>query len=427
MRAEQIRWQIVGMLFLFMLINFLDKAVIGLAGVPIMKELKLTHLEFGAINSAFFYLFSISAIFTGFLANRIQSRWILFCMALVWAVSQLPMFAAVGTATLMASRVALGAGEGPAYPVAVHAVHKWFPDRQRALPAAIIGQGANIGIVFVLPLLNIMLVAWSWHVAFGVLGLAALVWAGLWLIVGKEGEGDTIQPGAPVSGMRVPYTALLFNRTTIGNWVGGFGAYWSLSLLVAWFAPYLVQGLGIPQANVGFLNAMPWAASIVATLFGSWLSQYLAQRGHPSRVTRGVLAGGFVAAGGASLAALAIAPTPLKLPLLIVGLSLPSLIYALGTAVAGEIAPPAQRGALLAIGSAVATSAGLIAPLVMGKMIDNGAGAAHGYETGFVLNGVITLVAGTITMLCVDPQHTRDRLFGTTTPTQDTVTVAPLA
>ena len=65
---------IVVLLFFFMLINFADKAIIGLAGVPIMKELNLTPKEFGLVNSSFFFLFSVSAIITGFVVNHVQSR-----------------------------------------------------------------------------------------------------------------------------------------------------------------------------------------------------------------------------------------------------------------------------------------------------------------------------------------------------------------
>ena len=40
-------WKITFLLFLFMLVNFADKIVVGLAGVPIMTELKLEPEQFG--------------------------------------------------------------------------------------------------------------------------------------------------------------------------------------------------------------------------------------------------------------------------------------------------------------------------------------------------------------------------------------------
>jgi len=67
-------WLIVALLFLFTMINFADKAVIGIAAVPIMQELKLSPREFGLVGSSFFLLFALSAVATGFLVNRVQTR-----------------------------------------------------------------------------------------------------------------------------------------------------------------------------------------------------------------------------------------------------------------------------------------------------------------------------------------------------------------
>src|SRR6516225_4730322 len=112
-------WAVVGMLFLFMLINFADKAIIGLSAVPIMRDLHLTNEQFGKVGSAFFLLFSISAVVVGFIANRVPTHILLGVMGLIWALTQFPMLGTVSLATLVACRITLGAGEGPAYPVSV--------------------------------------------------------------------------------------------------------------------------------------------------------------------------------------------------------------------------------------------------------------------------------------------------------------------
>ena len=144
-------WLIAVLLFLFMLINFADKAVIGIAAVPLMDELHLSPREFGLLGSSFFLLFAVSAVVTGFIVNRVETRWALLVMGLVWALTQFPMVGTAGFATIMASRIALGAGEGPAYPVALHSIYKWFPNELRTLPTAIITQG---GVMVALLLLN---------------------------------------------------------------------------------------------------------------------------------------------------------------------------------------------------------------------------------------------------------------------------------
>ena len=180
-------WKITFLLFLFMLVNFADKIVVGLAGVPIMTELKLEPEQFGLLGSSFFFLFSISAIVVGFIVNRIATRWVLLVLAAIWALAQFPMVGTVGLTTLLICRVILGAGEGPAFSVAAHSVYKWFPDEKRTLPTAILSQGSAFGVILAVPALNWVIVNYSWHYAFGALGVAGLMWVVAWLILGKEG------------------------------------------------------------------------------------------------------------------------------------------------------------------------------------------------------------------------------------------------
>src|SRR3954453_19960363 len=100
------------LLFLFMLINFADKVVVGLAGQPIMKELNLDPKQFGLIGSSFFFLFAVSAGVVGFLSHRGPTRPPLLVMATVWSLVQFPMLGTVSIEVLIASRIVLGAGEG---------------------------------------------------------------------------------------------------------------------------------------------------------------------------------------------------------------------------------------------------------------------------------------------------------------------------
>ena len=115
-------WKITFLLFLFMVVNFADKIVVGLAGVPIMTELKLRPDQFGFLGSSFFFLFSLSAVVVGFIVNRVDTRWVLLVLALIWALAQFPMVGSVGFVTLLICRIILGAGEGPAFSVAAHSV-----------------------------------------------------------------------------------------------------------------------------------------------------------------------------------------------------------------------------------------------------------------------------------------------------------------
>src|ERR1700752_1680960 len=180
-------WKITFLLFLFMLVNFADKIVVGLAGVPIMTELKLQPEQFGFLGSSFFFLFSISAIVVGFIVNRVATLWVLLVLAVIWALAQFPMVGTVSFTTLLICRIILGAGEGPAAAVAVHAIFKWFPDEKRTLPVAVLSQGSAFGVILAVPALNWVIVNYNWHYAFGVLGVVGLLWVVAWFLMGKEG------------------------------------------------------------------------------------------------------------------------------------------------------------------------------------------------------------------------------------------------
>jgi len=404
-------WMIVALLFMFMMINFADKIIIGLAGVPIMTDLKLTPKEFGLVGSSFFFLFSISAVVTGFIVNRIKSKTALLVMGIIWALVQFPMIGTVGIELLIACRIVLGAGEGPAYPVALHAAYKWFPNAQRALPGAIISQGASLGVIIVVPILTWIITKYSWHHAFGALGVAGLLWVVAWAIFGKEGEIKDTPIAGGSSSDQVPYSLLLLNPTNLASWASYFGAYFGLALVLSWFTPYLIKGLGFSQQTAGYMTMLPFVGGFFVVIASSMLSERMMKNGASSRLARGLFTGACVALGGLALLIEPHIPnTSLKIVLIVAGVVLPSVVYVLSPAILAEFVPLGQRGAMLGINSAVGTAAGIIAPFVMGSVVEGAATAAEGYSLGFTICGVVTLVGGVIGLLFLRPESERVRL-----------------
>ena len=300
-------------------------------------------------------------------------------------------------------------GEGPAYPVALHATYKWFPDKERAIPTAVIAQGSAIGVVIAIPLLNLIITNYSWHYAFGALGIVGLLWVVAWAFLGKEGSiVESAAEQGLVAGARVPYRDLLLNPTNIASWCAYFGAYFGLALVLSWFTPYLVKGLGFDQATAGKLTALPFIVGFFVVIAGSWLSQRMMQNGSSSRSARGIVCGIAICLGGFALLAAPYATSvAMTIALIIAGTTLPSVVYILSPAILSEITPVSQRGAILAINSAVGTSAGIIAPYIMGSVIEGAASAAEGYSNGFTVCGVVTLIGGLIGLIFLRPENER--------------------
>ena len=403
-------WKMTFLLFLFMLVNFADKIVVSLAGDPIVKELSLDPKQFGLLGSSFFFLFSIAAIIVGFIVNRVETRWVLFGLAVVWALAQFPMVGTVSFTTFLVCRIILGAGEGPAASVAAHAIFKWFPDEKRTMPIAILSQGSAFGVILAVPALNWLIINYSWHYAFGALGLVGLMWVVAWLILGKE--GPLVQTAAMAANEpRIPYFRLLTSRTFVGCVAATFGAYWALSLGLTWFTLFIVRGLGFSQAAAGWISILPWVFGATMVMLTGWISQVMLARGFTTRGARGVLGSVPLIVGGLILAPLPLVPPGgLTIALLVVGTGLTGSIYVVCAPMIGEFTPVSQRGAVISIYGALYTLAGIIAPNVMGSVVQNAAVPFDGYTTGYTINAGIMIVSGLLGLLLLWPNTERARL-----------------
>jgi MFS family permease len=399
-------WAVVALVFVFMLINFADKAVVGLASVPIMRELELSHTQFGMLGSVFFLLFFASGVTVGFLANRFSTKIIMCIMGVVWSVALLPMSMISSFPALVSSRVVLGAAEGPAFPVAVHAVYKWFANAHRALPTSVVASGAAFGAGIAAPLIIWIIDHFGWHASFGTLGVVGLVWVACWLVFVKEWPAPSSFGRESGSRQRIPYRHLLLSRTAVGFYLAGFAAYWIIALNLVWLPHYLIKALGMDPARAAWVIALPSAMQIVFAAGFAYLSQRLSLSGLSSRVARGVVGTLCVIIAGLSMACFPfVRMGPLKIFLVGLACSIGSVIFTLGPALMGEISPISQRGAMLGVSNSIHTLAGVCAPLLMGRIVDINANPIGGFRTGYLYVGVVVATLGAVAAILINPEY----------------------
>jgi MFS family permease len=211
---------------------------------------------------------------------------------------------------------------------------------------------------------------------------------------------------------RVPYFQLLTSRTFIGCCAAAFGAYWALSLGLTWFTSFIIEGLGFSQKDAGLITVLPWVFGAVIVLLTGWISQVMLTRGYTTRGARGVLGSAPLIVGGVILAALPhVSGAGLQIALLVVGSGLCGSIYVVCPPMLGEFTPVQQRGAVIAIYGAIYTLAGILAPSVMGAVIQHAAVPIDGYMTGFTINAVVMVVSGLLGLLLLWPNSERARLL----------------
>lgn len=410
-------WFMTSLLAIFMLINFVDKIGVGLVAVPMMEELKLSPTEYGVVAGSFFWLFAISGVAGGFMANRFHAKGMLLVMVVIWSLAQLPIIFSSSLTMIIISRVLLGIGEGPASPVTNHACYKWFPDHKRNLPISVINLGSMLGLLLAGVSMPWITAQWGWRANFTVMAVIGAAWGVLWLVFGAEGKVRTRAPTGvarqAVTLDRVPYAALFRDTTVIGVILMHFVAFWGMALTLTWLPAYLQKGLGFDAGTSGKMFALTVLVSMVITLMLSGGSQRLLARGASARKARAVLSGLALLVGGLLMAMLPFVALGGigKAALLAIAGGLTPVIYSLGPAMMGTVSPDAQRGSMLAIENSIASLAGVFAPVIMGQLIESSSlTGAIGYEQGFAISGGLLVLGALIGLLWVNPERSLQRL-----------------
>src|SRR5258708_27946125 len=106
-----------------------------------------------------------------------------------------------------------------------------------------------------------------------------------------------------------------------------------------------------------------------------------------------------------------VAPGWPMIAVLVAGPGLCGSIYVVCAAMVGEFTPVCQRGAVIAIYGALYTLAGILAPAVMGRVIQSSATMLDGYMTGFTINASIMIASGVLGLLLLWPNTERARLL----------------
>ena len=402
-------WLVVTMLFFFMFVNFADKVVLGVTAPALMRDLGISPSQYGFLASAFFIFFVASTIPVGLISDRISNKVLLLILAVIWSATQVPMIFPTTFGVLFASRMVLGAAEGPTTMSAQAAVYKWFPNERRTLPASVMNQlGSSAGIFVAAPALTWITQAYSWHVAYGSLAVLGGLWCLVWLAVGKDGPIDAAETRLAQPGHRrtvLSYLLILRKRTFIGVLCCGFASYWGITLLTTWGVNFFVKSLNFSPAAAGWYISVVAIAGAVVGLGGGWISQILSTRGLPSRIARGLIVAAVTLISGLCIIAMTqIALPMLQVALFVVAFSVTSTVYTPCFAMIAEISPLDQRGGAFGMFTALMCCGGIAAPSVMGLAVEYGGG----YGAGFLVTGLLTVAAGLVGLVTLDPERDRD-------------------
>jgi ACS family hexuronate transporter-like MFS transporter len=151
-------WVMIMLLLILGAINFADKAVLGLAAVPITKELHMSPAQYGLVSGSLFWLFALSSVLVTGWSDRMGTKKVLALLATTWAIIQITTVFVFSFPALLLTRVVLGAGERPSLGTSVSAATPWLPADRRAFGLAVVSFGSSIGPAVFRPPLTLVIV-----------------------------------------------------------------------------------------------------------------------------------------------------------------------------------------------------------------------------------------------------------------------------
>ena len=295
-----VRYRIVAFLFVNVVINYMDRANISLAGNALSADFNLSSMQLGYIFSAFGWAYAALQIPAGWISDRFGAR-ILYAFSLVgWSIVTLVQGFASGFAMLFGLRMATGVLEAPAYPINNRVVTNWFPDNERAFAIAIYTSGQYVGLALLTPIMVVIQYYYGWQGLFIITGLVGIAWGIIWYVIYRDplqhkgvsrAELDHLAAGgAAVGGQQAKESTdkprftwknirTVFSYKKLwGIYIGQFAVTCSLWFFLTWFPTYLVKYRGFDFIKSGFVASVPFLSAFAGILLSGYISDLLVRK-----------------------------------------------------------------------------------------------------------------------------------------------------
>jgi MFS transporter, ACS family, D-galactonate transporter len=400
------RWRIAWLLALGVMISYMDRVNISVAQQALHHTFGLTTVSFGYLLGAYSWTYAMLQLPSGVVLDRFGLRGVGVVSSFIWSAATFATAASQGVVSLFSSRLLLGVGESPIFPLSAAAVGQWFPEKERGLPTAMFDSAAKFSPAVGIPFVGLLLIHFGWRVSFAFTGVLSLLYFVLFARIYRNpgddphlsaAERDYIQSDpASATGANPPSSYplgyLMRQRKILGAMIG-FATYnYSFFLLLTWLPSYAVAGLHLTLVHAVWAASVPWFfAGLVDIFVGGWLVDALIRRGHDAaRVRRRVLLLGMVCGLGVAGPALTHHPVPALLSLC-VGLGGLSAAAPVGWSLPGILVPTSSTGKVGGIMNFGSQISAILAPVITGYLTT----WTHTFAAAFALAALLLLL-GTV-------------------------------
>lgn len=399
MKRSYYPWLLVGLLWIVIAVNYLDRQLIYSVFPLIKADMRLSDVELGLISAAFIWVYGIVSPIAGYIGDRWGRARVIVLSLAIWSLVTWLTGHAHSFGSLVSIRGVMGISEACYLPAALALITDVHSGKSVSRATGIHQSGIYVGIV-----LGGVGGGWlgehyGWRFAFTLLGLFGVCYAIVLVPILRRTDRSEKSANHAALGFlpsvrelmairSFAYIALAFSAFAIANWA-----------VYTWLPVYFYEKFSASLASAGFSATFYLQfASVVGVVAGGWIADRWAARQSRARVL--VQAIGTIAASPCLfLAGFTSSEVAAIAMLILFGLG-KGLYDANTMPVLAEVA----RSDLRATGYGILNCAGGLA----GGVAAAGAGwlkSAMGLGVVFQLTGIILLAAVVLLLKIKTPAH----------------------
>lgn len=282
-RSVIYRRYVVALIWVVMLLRFVDLQIIAVLLEPIKAEFSVSDTQLGLLSGFAFSLFyGTLGIPIAWLADRYNRRNIIAAAVGLWSAMTALCGSATSFATLFLARIGVGVGEAGGQPPAYSLVSDYFPPQKRATVFAVLNCAVPVGVFVGFIVGGYVSTYYGWRSAFMAVGVPGLIIALLVRFTLREpprGQTEETPGTTPAPPVRDAITTLLsvrsYRHLVLASSIFTLGAVGS----GIWIPSFFIRVHSMAPADVAlWLACVYGAGGLTGALLGGVLADRLAAR-----------------------------------------------------------------------------------------------------------------------------------------------------
>ena len=288
---RKITWRLMPFLFLCYVLAYVDRVNVGFAKLQMQQDLRMSDSVYGIGAGIFFIGYFIFEVPANMILQKIGARLWIGPIMMAWGVVSTCTLFVKGTTSFYALRFLLGIVESGFFPGVILYLTYWYTGKHRAKMVAIFMSAVPVSGIMAGPLSGWILdrmsgvghlTAWQW--LFIVEGIPSII-AGLitlYFLTDKPSKAAWLTEDEKKLVLQRLEEEELKKKTvqTSHRWVDAFRSLpvWQLSLayfgmaagnygISFWLPQVIKETITKDPIAIGWISAIPWAASAVVMFF----------------------------------------------------------------------------------------------------------------------------------------------------------------